>query len=188
MSANEGLIKFAIGTHSLREIYIKKIEIEFPAELQLSDPDGGSFFESKLIGRDDALPFQLTWHGNHPIGPRRRVFFAIKGRFAENILERKIRINLYAQKEAIGHSGFQRLGPIQVHSEERNVTSTLSPIRGLEIPPLHGCAIIQPFLVKNSLTLNAQAPIVGPVVVHQQMMDGTSSSHQFFIKGKKSSS
>jgi hypothetical protein len=188
MIANEGLIKFAIGTHSSQEIYIKKIEIEFPAELQLSDPDGGSFFESNLIARNDALPFQLTWHGNHPIGPLRRVIFAVKGRFSENIVERKIRFTIYAQKQTIGCTRFQYIGPIQVYSEEKNVTSTSSPIRGLEIPPLHGCSLIQPFLVNSGLTVSAQAPIVGPVVVHQQLIDGTSSTHQFFIKGKKSSS
>lgn len=182
---NGGLIKFSIGTLSAREILVKKIEIEFPAELQLTDPDGGTFFEPNSNNRDDSLPFRLTWEGKHTIGPKRLVAFAVKARFVDNILKRNIRITVYAQKQTVSYTGFERLGPIQVHSEMKSVISTASHIRGLGIPPLYGCALIQPNLINSGITLEGQAPVVGPVVVHQQFMDGTVSSHQVLIKRKK---
>jgi len=61
---NGGLIKFSIGTLSAREILVKKIEIEFPAELQLTDPDGGTFLSQIQIIETTLCRFGLLGKEN----------------------------------------------------------------------------------------------------------------------------
>lgn len=178
----DGKLIFGITTKSEQPVELVKLTIDYSAPLQLLDPGNIGFFSTSGTG-DETLPFRLYWEGS--IDLRRMIIhaFALITRFPSGSSQLPIRISVHArvQKSSIG--GFIEHGRTQLTSNMHRIVRTSEPV-GLIVPPKHSYTSSQPYLIQSAHYVSTDAKEIAPLLVHEQLADGTVSSELVDISKK----
>jgi hypothetical protein len=140
-------------------------------------------FFSLSSSSDETFPFRLYWKGSIDLQQMIIHAFALTTHFPVGSRQLPIRISVYARtiKSSIG--GYIVHGRTQLTSNTHLIVHTREPV-GLAIPPQHALTSSQPYLIQSAKYVSTDSKDIAPILVHEQLADGTVSSRLFDIPGK----
>lgn len=179
----KGELIFGITTKSVQPVELVKLTIDYSAPLQLFDPINMGFFSMSSTG-DETLPFRIYWEGSIELQQMIIHAFALTTQFPIGSSQLPIRISAHARVQKLSIGGFTEHGRTQLTSSIHRIVRTPEPV-GLAVPPKHSFTSSQPFILQSALYVSSGAKDIAPLLVHEQLTDGTVSSELVDISNSR---
>lgn len=152
-STDMGVLVFGITTRSKHQVEILKVEIDFPATMQLTDPKKMGFFQGEESG-DPNLPVRVSCGHRLKIRPRLISVFALIAQFPPHVRKITARISVEARLIRDIREGVETTGSIQKTRKTTSIVLSNERSLRIEIPGEHTLTTSQPFLIMCGLHAN----------------------------------
>jgi hypothetical protein len=178
-----GPLIFIVTSASKRSVEITRIEVDYAAPLQVTDPGNRGFFRHSTT-HDLRLPFRVYWEGNEEVSWNLQQEFQLVARSPYPEREQTVRISVYARRRHHPLGGFLTFGRLRITRVEFQAHFTCIQLYTV-LPPKCTVTSPQPFVIESGRSMLGPG---GSLIAHEVLADGSTSSTPIVLPGGEAGS